>query len=289
MKACPACAEQIPPAADTCPHCGVSIPGVTTTAGSSRGGNGANWPVIIIIVAVVTAIVAVGGVLLLCCGGLTLPGLMLPAVQQAREAARRTQCNNNLKQIGLALHMYHDEYNAFPPAYIADASGKPMHSWRVLILPYLDQQALYNDYSFSEPWDGPNNSRLLSRMPPFYACPSHPGAPGSTTTAYAAVFGEHCVFRGSEPVKIMDITDGTSNTLIVVEAAKAGIPWMKPEDIDITLHPTLGDPGGFSSDHTGGVQGVMADGSVHFLSQNISQQVLDALFTRDGKEAAGPF
>jgi hypothetical protein len=125
-------------------------------------------------------------------------------------------------------------------------------------------------------------------MPAVYSCPSHAGAPG-TTTSYAAVFGEHCVFRGSEPVKIMDITDGTSNTLIIAEASKAGIPWMKPEDIDISLHPAAGDPSGFSSDHAGGFQGMMADGSVRFLSQNISQQVLNALFTRDGKEAVGPF
>jgi hypothetical protein len=282
MKTCPACAEQISPGAETCPHCGVSVYGYTPTAASSKGGSGAKWPLIVIVL-------AVGGVLLVCCGGLTLPALLLPAVQQAREAARRTQCQNNLKQIGLALYNYESAYGTFPPAYIPDESGKPMHSWRVLILPFLDASSLYSQYDFSEPWDGPNNSRLLSQMPVVYGCPSHAGAPGDTTTAYAAVFGEHCVFRGAEPVKIMDITDGTSNTLIVAEASKAGIPWMKPEDIDITLHPTAGDPGGFSSDHAGGFQGVFADGSVRFLSQNISQQVLNALFTRDGKEAVGPF
>ena len=164
-----------------------------------------------------------------------------------------------------------------------------MHSWRVLILPDLGEQALYDDYNLSEPWDGPNNSRLLAQMPAVYNCPSHAGVPGNTTTAYAAVFGEHCVFRGAEPVKIKDITDGTSNTLVVVEASKAGIPWMKPEDIDITLHPAPGDPSGFSSDHAGGFQGLLGDGSVRFLSQNMSQQVLNALFTRDGGEPVGSF
>ncbi|MFN0054259.1 MAG: DUF1559 domain-containing protein, partial [Planctomycetales bacterium] len=79
---------------------------------------------------------------LLVCGGI-LAALLLPAVQQAREAARRTQCKNNLHQIGLALHNYHDAFNSFPPAYIPDASGRPMHSWRVLILPFLDQAPLY--------------------------------------------------------------------------------------------------------------------------------------------------
>jgi hypothetical protein len=283
MKACPACAEKIDPGVETCPHCGVSVYAYSPAAGASRAGSGSKWPVFVIVL-------AVGGILLLCCGGLTIPALLLPAVQQAREAARRSQCKNNLKQIALALMNYESKYGTFPPAYVADESGKPMHSWRVLILPDLDQQALYNDYNFLEPWDGPNNSRLLSRMPPVYACPSHPGAPGSTTsTAYAAVFGEHCVFRGAEPVKMMDITDGMSNTLIVAEASNAGIPWMKPEDIDITLHPTAGDPSGFSSDHVGGFHGVLADGAVRFISQNISQQVLNALFTRDGGEPAGQF
>jgi prepilin-type processing-associated H-X9-DG protein len=227
------------------------------------------------------------GVLVIC-GGVGL-ALLLPAVQQAREAARRSQCKNNLKQIGLALHNYHETYQAFPPAYVADAGGKPMHSWRVLILPFLDQQGLYNEYNFSEPWDGPGNSRLLARIPPQYVCVSHPNAVGSTTTAYAAVFGEHCVFRGTEPVKIPDITDGASDTLLVVEAGDAGIPWMKPEDIDIAKHPSLGDQSGFSSRHIGGVHALMCDGSVRFLPQSLDPQTLKALFTRDGKDIVGPF
>jgi prepilin-type processing-associated H-X9-DG protein len=224
---------------------------------------------------------------LVVCGGILL-ALLLPAVQQAREAARRSQCKSNLKQIGLALHNYADTYGALPPAYIADASGKPMHSWRVLILPFLDAAPTYSQYDFSEPWNGPNNSRLLSQMPRVFVCPSHSGSPG-TSTAYAAVFGEQCVFRGSEPVTFRDITDGASNTLMIVEADGAGIPWMKPDDVDITKHPTLGDRDGFSSSHTGGVQGLMCDGSVRFFSQNISLQTLKGLFTRNGGETLGDF
>src|SRR5882757_2755439 len=119
-----------------------------------------------------------------------LIALLLPAVQAAREAARRAQCMNNLRQIGLALHNYHDQYNTFPPAYVADATGKPMHSWRVLLLPQLGEGQLYSEYDFSEPWDGPNNSRLLTRMPRVYACPSHSTPGHETNTAYAGVFGE---------------------------------------------------------------------------------------------------
>jgi prepilin-type processing-associated H-X9-DG protein len=234
-------------------------------------------------------LMVVGGAfgVLVICGGILL-ALLLPAVQSAREAARRSQCMNNLKQIGLAMHMYHDRYNMFPPAYVADASGKPMHSWRVLILPFLDQQSLYNEYDFSEPWDGPNNSRLLTRMPRVFACPSDPNA-ASTTTDYAGVLGEHCVFRGAQPVTIANITDGTSNTVLVGEAAGAKIPWMKPDDIDITKHPALGDPDGFSGNHPGGVIFLLCDGSVRFISQSVDPQTLKALFSRDGNEVPGNY
>ena len=166
-----------------------------------------------------------------------------------------------------------------------------MHSWRVLILPYLDEAALYNEYNFAEAWDGPNNSRLLARMPRVYACPSHlpPGPDPNTNTAYAGVFGDHCVFRGSEPVAIKDITDGTSNTLLVGEVSNANIPWMKPEDIDVKLHPTIGAAGEFGSDHAGGAHFLMCDGTVRFLSTGINLQTLQGLFTRDGNEPLESF
>jgi hypothetical protein len=279
MKTCPACAEQIPADVESCPHCGISVHEYTSGGGPS--GKKTSTAMIVLIIGVGAL-----GVLVVC-GGIGA-ALFLPAVQQAREAARRSQCKNNLKQIGLALHNYHDMYSCFPPAYIADESGKPMHSWRVLILPFLDQAPLYNQYDFSEPWDGPNNSRLISRMPPVYACPSHPST-GSYTTNYAGAFGENCVFRSAGPTSIADITDGTSNTLLVGEAVNAGIPWMKPEDIDITAHPSLGDRDGFSSDHTGGIQVLMCDGAVRFVSQSIAPATLKALFTRNGGETVGDF
>src|SRR5207248_2869881 len=93
-------------------------------------------------------------------GGLV--GVLGRAMLQAREEARASQCLC-IKQIGLALLNYHDTYGSFPPAYVADATGKPIHSWRVLILPFMEQSSLYNAYSMAEPWDGPNNRKLLGR------------------------------------------------------------------------------------------------------------------------------
>ena len=107
-----------------------------------------------------------------------LIAFLMPATRTGREPARRTQCKNNLKQIGLALYSYHDTYHAFPPAYTVDADGKPLHSWRTLILPYSDQAPLYAKIDLSKPWDDPVNAEAYNtRTPNGYCCPSVPGLP----------------------------------------------------------------------------------------------------------------
>lgn len=247
--------------------------------------------------------------LLLCAGILT------PSIWQAREAARVSSCNCNLKQIGLALHNYKATYGTLPPAYVADEQGRPMHSWRVLLLPFLDQVELYEAYDFSEPWNGPNNSKLLNRIPKFYICPSWTPRPPSiarspifspltllactgtssvphtiTTTSYAAAFGPHCAFRGATGVAFDEFPDGVSNTVMIGEAAGASIPWTKPEDIDVAKHPKLNDPQGFSSDHHDRVQFSLGDGSVRSLHPaKIDQATVNALFTRDQHDQLGEF
>ncbi len=105
-------------------------------------------------------------------------------IRQAREAARRSQCTNNLKQIALAMHNYHASHNTFPPAYSKSPGGNPLLSWRVQILPFLDQKALYDEFHVDEPWDSPHNKALISRMPAVYSCPSGsrtPAREGKTT------------------------------------------------------------------------------------------------------------
>jgi prepilin-type processing-associated H-X9-DG protein len=216
-----------------------------------------------------------------------LIALLLPAVQAAREAARRSQCNNNLKQIAIAMLNYHDTWNTFPPAYLADENGRPMHSWRVLILPYMEQKALYDRYNFDEPWDGPNNSQLAAMMPPPYGCASDPAAgPAGSTTSYAAITGPGTLFDADEASSFATITDGTSNTLMVAEAANAGIHWMEPRDLDIDqMTLTInGSPTDISSHHPGGAQGVFADGHTNFLQAGIGAQLLRALMTKSGGE-----
>jgi prepilin-type processing-associated H-X9-DG protein len=204
--------------------------------------------------------------------------LLLPAVQAAREAARRSQCVNNMKQIGLALHNYHSINGHFPPASSVNAEGKPLLSWRVAILPLLNQQELYDEFKQDEPWDGPNNIRLLDRMPDLFRCPSDAAMPGGSITHYEVISGPGSAFEGPDGQGFQTFIDGTSNTLAVVEA-KAPVEWTKPDDVDIKQ--VIGSLG---SKHPGGFNVLMADGSVRFIKNTINPMVLQSLATRNGGE-----
>lgn len=230
--------------------------------------------------------------LLVVLAGIILLALFIPAIDRgARGAARRTQCKNNLKQIGFALHNYHDAFGCYPPTYVADEEGRPIHSWRVLILPYLDQTPLYNQYRFDEPWDGPNNRKLHEAVVGVYRCPSDPPVSASADANcknYVAVVGPETIWPGSKSVKRSDITDGPSNTLAVVETANSGIHWMEPRDLHVLqMATTINSPGGqgMSSKHEGGAQGLFADGAVRFFSEKLSAATLRALLTIDGNES----
>jgi hypothetical protein len=208
------------------------------------------------------------------------------AVAAAREAARRSQCTCNLCQIKLALHNYHETYKTLPPAYIADANGKPMHSWRMLIMPFMEQSTLYNTYDFNEPWDGPNNIKLLDSMPSILACPSRFNVP-TNLTSYVVVTGPGTMFPGATSVKFDDVTDGLSNTLMVVEVSNVNIPWTAPWDLDVrSMRFQLNDPKrpAISSEHPGGANVVLGDASTRFLYESITPGNLRALITINGGE-----
>jgi hypothetical protein len=148
-----------------------------------------------------------------------------------RRPSRRMVCGNNMKQIALALHNYHDAYGSFPPAYIADENGIPRHSWRVLLLPFVEAEALYSEYDFSEPWNGPNNIKLLNRMPPAYACPSSPDSDAGLTL-YVAVVGEETAWPGEAARTRAQILDGAEHTVHVIESDH-GVPWLEPRDASL--------------------------------------------------------
>ena len=153
------------------------------------------------------------------------------AVGTAREAARRAWCScHGGGQIHLALDIYADEHGSYPPAYVVDADGRRMHSWRALLLPYMNQE-LAQAYKLDEPWDGPNNSKLAKRMPQQFRCPSDLDAPEGTTN-YVAVVGAETMWPLDSGRKPSDATDGVSNTILLVEVTGLNIPWLEPRDLE---------------------------------------------------------
>jgi prepilin-type processing-associated H-X9-DG protein len=213
--------------------------------------------------------------------GFLLLGLVLPLSRGGREGARRAQCTNNLKQIALALHNYQEAEGCFPPAATTDPEGRPLLSWRVLILPYLgEDKNLIARFHLDEPWDSPDNRALLVDMPSTYICPSNlDGQPGET--AYLALVGKSAAFTPDfRPMTLADFPDGQANSVLVAEARRH-VPWTKPDDVAIGPGD-LGDLLG--SSHPNGFQAAFVDGSVRFLKSSVEAEVLRALSTRNGHE-----
>ncbi len=265
-----------------CRACGetVTIPMSKPAFGpppTSSGGGGA-----FATVAVIVAVLGIGGVL---CAGI-LVALLLPAVQAARQAARRMQSQNNMKQIALAFHNYNDTYGTFPAAYQLDADGKRTMSWRVAILPFLEQQNLFQMYKADEPWDSAANQAVSNMTIPTYRNPADPNA-GPTETSYMVITGPGTLFEEGKQTKFSDITDGTSNTILAVEVIGTGVKWAEPKDLDINTMIFKINGGGansIGSPFRGGANVAMADGSVRFMSDTVLEATLRAMVTKAGGE-----
>jgi Protein of unknown function (DUF1559) len=207
-------------------------------------------------------------------------GLLLPAIQQAREAARGMQSSNNLKQIQLAILNFESAYKKLPSDVDVLKPGQKeaptLLSWRVRILPYIEEGQLYNEFHRDEPWDSPHNIKLLDRMPSTFKHPTANSKPGHTV--YQMPTGERLALRPGMRLSIASFVDGTSNTISVVETSdEAATPWTKPGDIDPFQNPEL------LRDNQGYVQAAFVDGSVHIVSLKPLEK-LRALLTRDGGE-----
>jgi hypothetical protein len=207
-------------------------------------------------------------------------GLTLPAVNAARTAARRTTSMNNLKQLLIALATYQDAHHSFPPACTVDKQGRPLLSWRVAILPYLDEEALYRQFHLDEPWDSPHNKQLIARMPPLFRSPRSTAASGKT--CYLAVRGKNTVFPGAEKVTLSDIRDGLSNTIAIVEVNDTtAVEWTRPDDFQPDpKQPTKGLQNTWRGNFLAG----FADGHVCSISVSVDAATLRAMFTRNGGE-----
>lgn len=214
--------------------------------------------------------------------GIICPGLLLPNISTAREAARQATCHGKLKQIGLALHNYHDANKHLPSANICDKNGKPLFSWRVQILPLLECEDIYNSLKIDEPWNSPHNTKVLSQFKPnygpsypYYECPSANHKNNDFTTNYIAVIGPGTAWRENGPVKFSDLPDERSHTVMkgshtvmAVEVVNSGVHWAEPRDL--TVEEALermktGKGLRISTAHPSVIKVLFADGAVRSL------------------------
>ena len=244
-----------------------------------------------------------------------LIALLLPAVQAAREAARHVSCCNNLRQIGIALHAYHGVHQSFPPGgielrlYWRDVSRRQL-AWSAFLLPYIEQQPLYERIDFGKAFDSEENAPAAAAVVPTYLCPSVPRSSnlvqGRGACDYGGINGERITGPNNPPkgamlydraIRIEEILDGTSTTLIVSEdAAWTDGQWINARNVfdqayAINYRPPPGEyvENEIRSKHPGGANALFCDGSARFLGENMDLKTLAAICTRRGKEIVDKF
>jgi hypothetical protein len=200
---------------------------------------------------------------------------------KADDAVQESQTLDNMKQVALGLLNYESAHGSLPAHASYSADGKPLLSWRVLILPYLEQKSLYDEFHLDEPWDSPHNKPLVGRMPEIFKNPNLPSSDGKTI--YLAVVGPTCVFDGTaEGMPLAKITDGTANTVMLVEAnADHAVEWTKPADLEFNAKNPAAGLGGLRHH---GWNAASADGSCSFIRNETDPREVKALFTPAGGE-----
>jgi hypothetical protein len=211
---------------------------------------------------------------------LMMMGTLVPVVQRVNIATPRARAANNLKQIGLAMHNHHAAYKTLPGAAMRDDAGKPLLSWRVKLLPFVEEQALWQEFRHDEPWDSDHNIKLLDKMPEVYKHPRIRSKPG--TTVYQVPVGDEVMFKTDKDTRFREVLDGLSNTIMVVETdAESAVPWTKPADWEVDMDEVFS---GINLDDNGMFTILMSDGAVRSLSREVGTQLLKALLTINGRE-----
>lgn len=236
-----------------------------------------------------TSVAVAGGILVI------LILMLAPAVEMARSGAQHAGCRNNMRQMALAIYNYHDCFDQLPPAAGPKGKNNDLHSWRMLVVPFVESGTLYDRYSFDEPWNGPANRRLIGNLPiHFYECPTHSNP---TETNYFAITGSQTAWGDGEPRGFEDISDGTSATILLVEAPDRGVHWAEPKDLTFdeavqlltTPLPASGGNGhrvehGYFYKPSYVRNVAMCDGYVHPLRVPVPRDAAIALLTASGGE-----
>ena len=292
---CPACgfstrvSPQFAGKTAACQSCGQPIqiglpPSDLSPAPPARGGGSAVWVIAACVLVTVLCVLPIGGLVV---GLLSFRSqVLVPAMAQARGAAQQANSINNLRQIGIAFHNYHDVNGSFPPAYVTDENGKPLYSWRVLLLPYLEQSGVYDAFDKNASWDSPQNSVLSSTAVAPYTHPDD----NSTMTSYIMPTGVGLIAEPGKKVRFADVTDGTSNTVLLVDAGYPVAPWAAPTDFDLSPGAYTIGPGGTIQPRDGQVTVLFADGTTQsFDVADFPLMELQSMFTRAGGEVVNRY
>lgn len=217
------------------------------------------------------------------CAALLLIVAALAYSVSSSGSAHRAACETHLSQISLALQEYHDQHGSFPPAYTLGPDGQPWHSWRVLILPQLGEEALYQEYDFDEPWNSDHNRTLVGRMPAAFGCPASAGPTG--ITHYLAIVGERTVWPGPKNASVARIGDGAANMLQLMEIGDSDVAWTEPRDLSVSgAWEAYQQP----PPHPDGRHFSLCDGTVRFLKATISKDVLVRVINCARRQSMGP-
>ena len=246
-------------------------PSTTTVVVDPRGATLEHREAILTLTSPITAAIALG--------------ILQPSLASARESARRAECMNHLRSISRSITQYRQANQAFPRAAITDKNGNALLSWRVAILPFMEQRELYDKFKLDERWDSPHNMALLKEMPRVYRCPGRVRAE-PFTTAYRVYVGNGALFEKARDLGMADVTDGASNTITVVETEET-VPWTKPDEIVFQPAGRAALQGAGSA-HRGGFHAALADNTVRFIRDTIAPEVFRALITRAGGEPVNP-
>lgn len=221
--------------------------------------------------------------LLFCgCAVLMVGMMLLPLKRNVREAARRSSCSNNMKQLWLGIDNYESEHGTLPPAFTVDAEGNRLHSWRTLILPYIDETTLFETIDLSKPWDDPVNAKAYASSPDVFRCPSSKSPP--TLTTYLAIVVPGGSFGSDAPRTFSEFTDGTSQTMMLIEVGQEhAVHWMSPHDADEKIIASIGSKTKLA--HRQIFNSGYADGSVHSVPIDVSPAQLRKLITVAGKDS----